>query len=113
MKYFPEIHSDTQKSGATDMSLEYGTKEHWEEIGKRLEDRENRKAAAYRLSSIMYDVSHDDNYIRRDGQARRIVNACGADKLDQIIALVKEGKQESEIISVLKKNDAGFGPPSP
>ena len=49
------------------MSLEYGMKEYWEEIGKWFEDCENCKVVVYWLFSIMYDVSYDDNYIWCDG----------------------------------------------
>lgn len=74
---------------------------------------EEESKASYRVSKAMYDIDSSQDYLERDVEAMDMVSACGANNVENIIELIKQGKTKEEIIGVLKKNDGGIEPSPP
>lgn len=97
----------------TDTDDKSAWNERWRSSIQSAQQRENFDAATYRLSAAMYKINPDINHIERLGQAMDMLRACGVDNLNEIIDMVQQGRQADDIISALKKNEAGMGHPSP
>jgi hypothetical protein len=85
----------------------------WQKIAREQQVKEVLDKAAYLVGAAMYEFDPGQDYISQQVQANKMVAEIGADRVDDIIGLVKSGMSHTNIIATLKKSDGGseFPPP--
>ncbi len=82
----------------------------WKSIADEVENDELREAAAYRIMNTLYEMQPERHYSQRQADANRMVQVLGHEKTDEIIEVIKSGKQTEEIITALSPRDGGKKP---